>query len=136
MGFELAGCGATALTTGVNAAARWGAAGTAAENAACVAVEEAGAVTVTLVMLLMTVVLCTLLIVVTRIPGLMMGGAPMTTCGETPIGAGTMSPKRDPGGGGMKGPGGPKMWGPKRTPAATTAKAMSTPTGGGVNADS
>jgi hypothetical protein len=79
----------------------------------------------------MFVVLRTLLIVVMRIPLLMIGGALVTTAGGVPRGAGTTRPRRDPGGAGTKIPGGPKIRGPRITPAATTPSAISTPTRGG-----
>ena len=62
---------------------------------------------VMLVMLLVTLWLFFSTLPFTRMPTLITAGAPMTTDGGVPIGAGTMMPGRDPGGGGMKTPCGP-----------------------------
>jgi hypothetical protein len=101
-------------------------------NAAWVAVAPGGAVIVTfLLMFVMLVTFVVLVMFVMRMPVLMIGGALVTTAGAVPMGAGTTSPRRDPGGAGTKTPGGPKIRGPRITPAATTPTAMATPTRGG-----
>ncbi len=46
----------------------------------------------------------------------MMGGALVTTAGAMPIGAGTIKPRREPGGAGMNTPVGPMGGGPGMTP--------------------
>jgi hypothetical protein len=46
----------------------------------------------------------------TRIPEFLKGGAAVSTAGAVPIGAGTITPAREPGGAGMNTPSGPKAW--------------------------
>jgi len=90
------GCGASTLTTGRWAAARYDWLGTVELNACPVAVAPGGATIVTfvtLVTLLLTVLLLLLMFVTLlfmRIPVFITGGALVTTAGGVPIGAGTM----------------------------------------------
>ena len=87
-----------------------------------------------IVVLLMVVLLIVVLLIVVllifvlliRIPTPMTGGAPMTTAGGVPMGAGTMRPYLEPGGGGTKTPSGPMGAGPAMTPGRTAAKAKPT----------
>src|ERR1700751_5831704 len=98
------------------AGARCSCAGTEVFTACPLAVAPAGATIVTRVtlvtfvtlvtLLLMTVVLLLFTLFVIRIPTLTTGGALVTTAGAVPIGAGTMIPCREPGGGGTKIPSG------------------------------
>jgi hypothetical protein len=84
------------------------------------AVALAGATIVTLlivvllivVLLMVVFVMLVLLVVLIRIPTATTGGAPMTTAGDVPIGAGTMRPNLEPGGGGTNTPSGPMGGGP------------------------
>jgi hypothetical protein len=77
-----------------------------------------------------------LMVVVRRsiyIPLLMTGGAPVTTAGDVPMGAGTIMPWRDPGGGGTKTPKGPIGRVPIVTPKRASDIEMLIPRGGGLN---
>jgi hypothetical protein len=106
------------------------------------AVALAGATIVTLliVVLLIVVLLIVVLVILVllifvlliRIPTPMTGGAPMTTAGGVPIGAGTMRPNLEPGGGGTKTPSGPMGGGPGMTPGRTAAKAKPKPIAGAI----
>ena len=91
---------------------------------------------VTFVTLFTTVVLCTLTFCWMRMPTFTTGGAPVTTAGDVPSGAGTTMPAREPGGGGTNTPSGPIGGGPGRTPAPTTASVMRSDGGGGTNTTS
>ena len=62
---------------------------------------------VMLVMLFVTLWLLFSTLPFTRMPTFTTGGAPTTTRGGVPMGAGTMMPGREPGGGGMNTPCGP-----------------------------
>src|SRR5437016_13151158 len=123
------GSGARAWTTAGRAAARCGAAGTVELKARPLAVAAGGATMVTFVTLVTLVTFVTLLmlvlvlrmlvtLVVTRMPTATTGGALVTTAGAVPTGAGTMMPRRDPGGAGTKQPSGPIARGPGITPTA------------------
>jgi hypothetical protein len=134
-GFVEAGAGAGTRTTGVCAAARCATAGTVVFTATWVAVALAGASMVTwlIVVLLMVVLLIVVLLMVVlliRIPTATTGGAPITTAGGVPIGAGTIRPYAEPGGGGTKTPSGPMGGGPAMTPGRTAAKAKPKPIAG------
>jgi hypothetical protein len=74
---------------------------------------------VTLVRLLLTV-----LFTVICMPSRMIGGELITTAGATPMGAGTINPRYDPGGAGTKTPCGPIAATPATIPAATMAGAI------------
>ncbi len=127
-------------STGGCAAARCACAGTETFTARWSAVEPGGATIVTLVTLLTTVVLRLLTIVVlltllvlrsmfvtfvaTRMPGAMIGGAPVTTAGGVPTGAITIKPRREPGGGGTNTPSGPTGARPSAMPTPTAASAI------------
>jgi hypothetical protein len=109
------------------------------------AVALGGATIVTFVMFVTFLTLVTLFVVllrttftllVTRIPTETTGGAPVTTAGAVPMGAGMMMPGRDPGGGGMKQPFGPIGRGPATTPTAATSTVNRMPDGGGTKATS
>ncbi|RTL22256.1 MAG: hypothetical protein EKK52_06740 [Burkholderiales bacterium] len=116
------------------AAARWAWVGALPWKARPLAVALAGATTVTLVTLVMwftTVVLWLSILVCTRMPTLVTGGALMTTAGGVPSGAGTTRPGREPGGGGTKTPSGPMGRGPPPTPISTDSRRLG---GGGTKA--
>src|SRR6266566_1650124 len=121
--------GARAWTTAGRAAARCGAAGTVELKARPLAVAAGGATMVTFVTLLMLVLVLRMLVtlVVTRMPTATTGGALVTTAGAVPTGAGTMMPRREPGGAGTKQPSGPIGRGPGMTPTAggSTARTIS-----------
>src|SRR5580692_7681378 len=78
--------------------------------------------TVVFVVLVMLVVLLLLTTELMRMPTLTTGGAPVTTAGEVPMGAGMMMPNADPGGAGIKTPSGPIGGGPGTTPGPGTAR--------------
>src|SRR5215472_10068180 len=78
--------------------------------------------------------LVTLTLLVTRMPTATTGGALVTTAGAVPTGAGTMMPRRDPGGAGTKQPSGPIGRGPGITPTAAGSTASTSPGGGGAKA--
>ncbi len=132
------GCGAAGRPAGASEAARWPRAGTEFWNAWPLAVAPAGASIVTLVTLVMLVTLLMLLWLLTstlpctRMPTLTTGGALTTTAGGVPMGAGTMRPWREPGGGGTNTPCGPIGGRPKRTPGAAIAIEMLSPGAGGT----
>ena len=135
------GIGAGACTTGGSAAARWAWAGTEVLTACPEAVTPAGATMVTFVTLLTMVVLLLVMLVVVlpefmllvmRMPTLTTGGAPVTTEGAVPTGAGMMMPARDPGGGGTKTPGGPQGLGPAMTPGPPISTWIWMPGAGGT----
>ena len=141
MGFVDAGSGANALTVEGCAAARFARAETCELNALPPAVAPGGATIVTLVtfvtlvMFVMFVVrLLIVVFAVMRIPTATTGGAPVTTAGAVPMGAGTMNPGCDPGGGGTKQPLGPMGRGPATTPGNATSTVKCNPGGGGTNA--
>src|SRR3984957_18831239 len=92
-------------------------------------------ITVLFTVLLVMVVLVTFLVFsftmeLIRIPTFTTGGAPVTTAGGVPIGAGTMMPKAEPGGGGTKIPSGPIGGGPGTTPGKGWAKVRRRPSPG------
>src|SRR5579859_1846097 len=93
-------------------------------------------VTLLMVVLLTTVfvirvfVTLVLLTLVMRMPSLTTGGAPVTTAGAVPIGAGTMRPYTEPGGGGTKTPSGPLGGGPGITPGKGVASVRLKPSAG------
>ena len=65
-------------------------------------------------------------------PTLVTGGALVTTAGGVPMGAGTMRPGLEPGGGGTNTPCGPMGASPATTPTPIAAKAKDMPRGGGT----
>jgi len=67
------------------------------------------------------------------IPAFTTGGALMTMAGGVPSGADTMTPGRDPGGGGTKIPEGPMGRGPATTPGRGSTLTMRAAGGGGTN---
>jgi hypothetical protein len=123
----LCGTGACAFTTDCIDAARCACAGTEVFTALPLIVAEGGATIVTFVTFVTLVTFVTFLLLtlvtfaVMRMPTAMTGGALVTTAGGVPIGAGTMIPGREPGGGGTKQPSGPDGLGPGITPGPATS---------------
>jgi hypothetical protein len=74
-----------------------------------------------------------LMLLVMCMPTLTTGGALVTTDGAVPMGAGTMRPTREPGGGGTKTPEGPKGRGPGMTPGPAISMLIRMVGGGGAN---
>ncbi len=131
------GRGAVGRAPGATGGGRCGSAATACWKPRPLAVAVGGATIVTLRTLVMFVTLVTLWLLFstlpfTRMPTLITGGAPITTDGGVPIGAGTMMPGREPGGGGMNTPCGPSAWWPACTPTAITAATIAMPTAGAM----
>ncbi len=132
------GVGAVGRTPAATIGGRCGSAATACWKPRPFAVAVLGATIVTLRTFVMLVTLFVTLWLLfstlpfTRMPTLITGGAPMTTDGGVPIGAGTMMPGRDPGGGGMNTPCGPSAWCPAWMPTATTAATIAMPIAGAM----
>jgi len=110
MGRAETGTGAGALTMGVIEAARCACDDTDEFTARPEAVALAGAMMVTFVTFVTLVtfvtfrLFTTVLLFVMCMPTLTTGGALVTTAGGVPIGAGTIMPGREPGGGGTNTP--------------------------------